>query len=168
MKAIMLQAIPKTYTSALAHPQLGYASTTPQAIMTHLLTRYGAIQEKDLAENMALLKAPWNPDAPIEMVFDNGTFCRDYATSIKTIHVKDCNPQVRTQGAAAEWDYATFSKNAIWTELGQGCVDFPAIFATLATASFTGWIIVETDVTQLASPLQSAQVSREYLRGLGL
>lgn len=95
-------------------------------------------------------------------------FCRDYAASIKTIHVKDCNAQVRAQGAAAKWDYATFSKNAIWTELGQGCVDFPAIFEILANAGFTGWIIVETDVTQLASPLQSAQVSREYLRGLGL
>ena len=80
MKAIMLQAVPKTYTSALAHPQLGYASTTPQAIMNHLLTRYGAIQEKDLADNMALLSAPWNPDDPIETVFDNGTFCRDYAS----------------------------------------------------------------------------------------
>ncbi len=95
-------------------------------------------------------------------------FCRDYAASIKTIHVKDCNPHVREQGAAAEWDYATFSKNAIWTELGQGCVDFLAIFESLANASFTGWIIVETDVTQLASPLQSAEVSRAYLRGLGL
>lgn len=95
-------------------------------------------------------------------------FCRDYAASIKTMHLKDCNPVIRAQGAAAEWDYATFSQHGIWTELGQGCVDFPTIFDILADANFSGWLIVETDVTQLATPLESAQVSRAYLKKLGL
>ena len=95
-------------------------------------------------------------------------FCKDYAASIKTVHLKDCNPVIRAQGASAEWDYATFSQHGIWTELGQGCVDFPTLFGILADANFSGWLIVETDVTQLASPLESAQVSRAYLKGLGL
>lgn len=95
-------------------------------------------------------------------------FCKDYASAIKTMHLKDCNPAVRKEGTAAEWDYGTFSKHGIWTELGQGCVDFPAIFNILAGAGFSGWLIVETDVTQLASPLESAKVSREYLKTQGL
>lgn len=95
-------------------------------------------------------------------------FCRDYADSIKTMHIKDVNKQVLDEGVAAEWDYRTFSDKGIWTELGQGCVDFPAVFQILKDASFSGWIIVETDVTQLSTPLESAIISRKYLSTLGL
>jgi len=95
-------------------------------------------------------------------------FCRDYADSIKTIHIKDINPAVLAEGVAAKWDYRTFSDNGIWTELGQGAIDFPAIFQLLEEAGFAGWIIVETDVTQLPTALESAIVSRTYLQTLGL
>lgn len=95
-------------------------------------------------------------------------FCRDYADSIKTMHIKDVNQQVMNEGVAAEWDYGTFSDKGIWTELGQGCVDFPTVFQILEEADFSSWIIVETDVTQLATPLESAIISRNYLRTLGL
>jgi len=95
-------------------------------------------------------------------------FFRRYASRIKTVHVKDINEAVRKEGVANQWDYRTFSDHGIWTEVGQGVIDFPTVFQILADAGFGGWIIVETDVTQLASPLESAQVSRAYLRGLGM
>lgn len=95
-------------------------------------------------------------------------FYRDYADSIKTMHIKDINPAVMAEGVAAKWDYRTFSDKGIWTELGKGNIDFPTIFQICEDAGFSGWIIVETDVTQLATPLESAIVSREYLRSLGL
>ena len=95
-------------------------------------------------------------------------FFRRYAGRIKTAHVKDINESVRQEGVAKEWDYRTFSDHGIWTEVGHGVIDFPAVFQVLADAGFDGWIIVETDVTQLSSPLESAQVSRAYLRGLGM
>lgn len=94
-------------------------------------------------------------------------FCRDYAGSIKTMHIKDVNKRVMDEGVAAGWDYRTFSDKGIWTELGQGCVDFPAVFQILQEAGFSGWLIVETDVTQLPTALESAIMSREYLRELG-
>ena len=95
-------------------------------------------------------------------------FCRDYADSILTIHVKDIDRAVLAEGVAAEWDYKTFSDHGIWTELGRGAIDFPALFGILDNAGFDGWIIVETDVTQLASPLESAMVSRAYLKRIGM
>ena len=95
-------------------------------------------------------------------------FCRDYASAIRTIHIKDIDAAVLAEGVAAEWDYGTFTDNGIWTELGQGAIDFPAIFAVLDQAGFNGWIIVETDDTQLDTPLESAVVSRAYLRELGI
>ena len=95
-------------------------------------------------------------------------FCRDYAASIKTLHVKDINPDVLEEGVARGWDYAAFSAHGIFAELGEGCVDFPALFSALSEAGFAGWVVVETDVTQKATALESAIISREYLRGIGL
>jgi hypothetical protein len=57
-KVMMLQAIPKAYTGALAHAQPGYANVTPKEIMAHLLPKYGDITERDLVDNTNLLKTP--------------------------------------------------------------------------------------------------------------
>jgi inosose dehydratase len=95
-------------------------------------------------------------------------FCRRYADRIKTMHVKDIDPAVLEQGRAQEWDYGTFSKHGIFTELGEGFVDFPTIFDILRSASFQGWLIAETDVTQKPTALESATISRNYLRSIGL
>lgn len=95
-------------------------------------------------------------------------FAQRHLGRIRTMHIKDINGEVRDAGRQAGWDYETFSDNGVFTELGTGCVDFRAIFELLATAQFSGWLIVETDVTQLSSPLESAIASREKLRQFGL
>ncbi|MGH2561839.1 MAG: TIM barrel protein [Thermomicrobiales bacterium] len=94
--------------------------------------------------------------------------CRRYADRIKTMHFKDIDEDVRVRGHAESWDYRTFSRNGIFTELGEGRVDFPTILTVLDNAGFSGWLIVETDVTQTASALESATISRNYLRGIGV
>ena len=99
---------------------------------------------------------------------DVTAFVRDYADAIATIHIKDIDPRVRAAGAAAGWDYRTFTDRGIFCEIGEGLVDFPAIFAILGAAGFGGWVIVETDVTQKASPFESAATSRANLRRWGI
>jgi inosose dehydratase len=99
---------------------------------------------------------------------DAVAFCRDYAPRIKTMHLKDINEQVRARGAAAKWDYGTFTDHGIFAELGEGCIDFGAIIASLRAVNFSGWLITETDVTQKATPLESVTISRDYLRQFGL
>ncbi len=99
---------------------------------------------------------------------DPVAFCREYAPRIRTLHLKDIDAVVAAQGRAAAWDYPTFTSNGVFTELGQGCVDFPAILAILHDHAFTGWAIVETDVTQRPTALDSAEISRAYLRTIGL
>lgn len=96
------------------------------------------------------------------------SFCERYVERIRTIHLKDIDCDVRDRGRKAGWDYAAFSKNGIFTEVGNGCVDFASLLSLLSSYGFSGWLIVETDVTQLASPLESATVSRDNLRRLGL
>jgi inosose dehydratase len=99
---------------------------------------------------------------------DPVAFCRDYAPRIKTLHIKDIAADVRDRGRDAGWDYNTFSQQGIFVELGEGCVDFPAIFAILEAVDFSGWLIVETDVTQKPTARESVTISRAYLRSLGL
>jgi inosose dehydratase len=94
-------------------------------------------------------------------------FCREYAAAIKTMHIKDIDPHVLAEGREKNWDYRTFSEHGIFTELGTGFVDFPAVFSILEGVDFQGWLIVETDVTQRPSALMSAQISRRYLTSLG-
>jgi inosose dehydratase len=94
--------------------------------------------------------------------------CRDYASSIRSIHIKDIDPRVRAEGVAGKWDYKTFSDRGIFIEIGEGLVDFPALFAILRGAGYAGWVIVETDVTQKASAHESASISRNNLRQWGI
>lgn len=99
---------------------------------------------------------------------DPVAFCRDYAPRIKTLHLKDIDAGVRDRGRAAGWDYSTFEQHGVFVELGEGCVDFPAIFAILGEVGFSGWVIAETDVTQKPTALESVTASRAYLRSLGV
>jgi inosose dehydratase len=95
-------------------------------------------------------------------------YTRDYIDAITTVHVKDIDPAVLAEGVRNGWDYRTFSDNGIFTELGQGFVDFPALADILRGAGFEGWLIVETDVTQRPTALESATISRDYLRSLAM
>ena len=98
---------------------------------------------------------------------DSVQFCRDYADSIKTVHIKDIDPAVLEEGIKNAWNYATFSKHGIFAELGEGLVDIPGMFKVLEKAGFEGWIVVETDVTQKPTALESATISRNYLKSIG-
>lgn len=95
-------------------------------------------------------------------------FIRTYVNDIVTLHIKDIDPHILATGIAAGWNYSQFSGAGIFTELGTGMVDFPAVFTELDAAGFSGWIVVETDVTQLPTALESAKVSRDYLKRLDL
>ncbi|MBD8605402.1 TIM barrel protein [Aeromicrobium sp. CFBP 8757] len=87
---------------------------------------------------------------------------------VRSVHVKDIDLAVRDQGRSAGWTYAQFEEAALWKELGEGDLDFPAVFKILADADYTGWITVETDITQQPTPADSARISRAYLNELGL
>lgn len=96
---------------------------------------------------------------------DAAAFTGAHADRTRAVHLKDIDEDVRKRGAAAEWDYPTFVDNGIFVELGAGCVDLATVTARLAGLN---WFIVETDVTQKPTALESAQVSRAHLRTLGL
>lgn len=95
-------------------------------------------------------------------------FCRRHGERIRALHVKDIVAEVREEGIKADWDYGTFSDHGIFTELGEGFVDLAGMLEALAAHGFSGWLIVETDVTQRPTALESATISRQKLRALGV
>lgn len=103
----------------------------------------------------------WAGDDSVQLV-------KDYGSAIRTVHIKDIDPAVLARGVAEGWNYRQFSDAGIFTELGRGFVDLPGIFAELDRHGFAGWVIVETDVTQLPTAKESAAISRTYLRSIGL
>ncbi len=95
-------------------------------------------------------------------------FCKRHLGRIKTLHFKDVSFAVRDRGKAEGWDYDTSTKNGVFAELGEGNIDFPGLLALLRESGFGGWVVVETDVTQKPTALESATISRKYLTSLGL
>lgn len=116
------------------------------------------------------------------LVFDTGHYafgaggCADlmdalarYADRTWYVHYKDCEPNVLEQARARQWDYFESVRQGIFCELGQGCVNFPAVTTWLRGRGYSGFITVEQDVLPgMGTPKQSAQRNRDYLTRIGL
>lgn len=86
---------------------------------------------------------------PIEVI-------KKYADRIVYVHLKDWGP-----ACGREKDY--------WRgfcELGKGIVDVPGTINALEEINYEGWLMVELDSTQ-KSPIESAKLSRNYLKSKG-
>ncbi len=94
---------------------------------------------------------------------------QDFADRIWYVHFKDCSAAVMAEGSANQWDYFDAIRHGVFCELGQGCVDFPAVVAWLKDHNYAGYATVEQDVLPgMGSPCESAARNREYLRTIGL
>jgi inosose dehydratase len=97
------------------------------------------------------------------------TFFEHYAARIGLIHFKDCQPAIATRARADGVDYFEAVRRGVFCELGQGCVDFPALTYALVQSGYSGWIVVEQDVLPgMGTPKESAARNRAYIRELGL
>jgi len=134
-------------------------------------------------DEIARLLELTDPDL-LGLVFDTGHFafgagpdgCEQvlealdrFADRIWYIHFKDCQPEVAAQARAEQWGYFEAIRQGLFSELGQGCVDFPAVLAWLHARNYSGYILVEQDVLPgMGAPKESARRNREYLRSIGL
>ena len=92
-----------------------------------------------------------------------------FAERIWYMHFKDCQPQIADSARSEGWDYFEAVRQGVFCELGQGCVDFPAVLKWLKKQDYDGWAVVEQDVLPgMGSPKESARRNREYLRAKGV
>ena len=61
------------YHKAFKHAHTGYAKVTLWQLLHHLVTTYSAIDQFDLEKNQEKMMARYDPNAPIETLFEQIT-----------------------------------------------------------------------------------------------
>lgn len=85
------------------------------------------------------------------------------------VHFKDFDPSVVERADEEGWGYQQMIGQGVFSELGQGAVDFPAVLRALREIDYDGWIVVEQDVLPgMGSPKDSASRNRQFLYSIGL
>jgi inosose dehydratase len=88
-----------------------------------------------------------------------------YAARIAHVHLKSVRPAVAERVRNEGWSFYRAVAGGVFTIPGDGCVDFPAIFALLAAAGYRGWLVVEAEEDPARVPaLPKARKAREYVR----
>ena len=92
-----------------------------------------------------------------------------FADRIWHVHFKDCDPAVATRARVEGLPYDRAVEYGIFSELGQGGLDFRPIVDWLRRHAYQGWIVVEQDVlTGMGEPRASAERNRKYLASIGV
>jgi hypothetical protein len=66
---LLIEAFDDAYLNALSDEIVGYANCTSLQILTHLLTFYAMIAPTELTQNYERLNTPYDPNQPIETLF---------------------------------------------------------------------------------------------------
>jgi inosose dehydratase len=87
-----------------------------------------------------------------------------HADRIAAVHLKDVRLDQAAAARAAMVDYwgSTRGPYQVWTEPGRGDVDLLAAITTLP-AGFAGWVIVEVDVPEAPTNLESTEISARWV-----
>ncbi|MCD7859858.1 MAG: myo-inosose-2 dehydratase [Firmicutes bacterium] len=90
---------------------------------------------------------------------------KKYAGRIGHVHLKDMRLDVVAKARENRWSFLQAVRNGAFTVPGDGDVDFDPVFAALAEAGYTGWLLVEAEQDPaLADPLEYAIKARKYIR----
>jgi inosose dehydratase len=90
-----------------------------------------------------------------------------YRSILRFIHIKDVDQKVMAQVRRSRMNFDQAIAARAFTIIGQGSVDFPAFFAALRKNQYSGWMVVEQDVTFGATeipPVESVAASLKYLQ----
>ncbi len=94
---------------------------------------------------------------------------RSFGDRIWHIHFKDFDPFLAARSNQEDWGYLDLVREGVFSELGKGTVDFPAVLNALREVGYDRWIVVEQDLFPgTGTPKESAMRNRAYLRQLGI
>lgn len=111
----------------------------------------------------------------VDLCFDTGHyaygggdalgFVRTHFGEIGYLHLKDVDASVLSDAKRQGWSFLEALRHVIFSPLGEGSADIPAILNTLASNGFDGWVVVEQDTCK-GDPTETARANREYIEGL--
>lgn len=126
-----------------------------------------------LAETDRLLEST-DPDL-VGLNYDSGHFyfagedpveaLRRYVSRVTHVHLKDVRTGERERAMENRLSFLDAVRSGVFSVPGDGVIDFPAIFAILEDAGYTGWLVVEAEQDPAkANPLEYALMARAYIR----
>ena len=87
-----------------------------------------------------------------------------YADRIKHVHCKDIRKSVMEDAKNRNLSFLQAVLNGTFTVPGDGCVDYPSIFAVLKESNYAGWLVVEAEQDPaIAHPLTYAKLGFKNL-----
>jgi inosose dehydratase len=88
---------------------------------------------------------------------------RRYRDRVTHVHLKDVDTDVLAELRAGRLpDFDAAIRARLFTELGAGVLDLPAVLAVLAQRDYAGWLMVEQD-SCWGPPAESAAIGRRVL-----
>ena len=94
---------------------------------------------------------------------DPNAFITRHHDRIGHVHLKDVDPAVLGSARERRLGFIGALREFVFSELGQGMVDIPAIVRTLIESGYRGWVVVEQD-TSPRHPTETARDNRRFLR----
>jgi len=88
---------------------------------------------------------------------------------LRFVHIKDVNETVLADARRRELTFDGAIAEKVFTVIGEGSINFPSFFKTLEKNGYSGWLVVEQDVTFGKTPIAPAisiAASLKYLRGV--
>jgi hypothetical protein len=81
IKKLIIESFDDAYLNALSDEIVGYANCTSLQLLNHLLTYYAMIAPTELTQNYERLNAPYDPNQPIETLFQQIQDARAFAVA---------------------------------------------------------------------------------------
>jgi hypothetical protein len=81
IKKLIIKSFDDAYLNALSDKIVGYANCTSLQLFTHLLTYYAMIAPPELMQNYERLNTPYDPNQPIETLFQKIQDVRAFAVA---------------------------------------------------------------------------------------
>ena len=81
LKQLLVGAVGKMFIRSLQTKYLGYLNVSTRQILDHLYAQYARISASDLQDNDVTFKKPYDPNLPIETLFDQIENCIDFAAA---------------------------------------------------------------------------------------
>jgi inosose dehydratase len=92
-----------------------------------------------------------------------------YKHLLRYVHIKDINRAVLAESNRKELNFDAAVGAGVFSQIGAGCIDFPAFFRVLLKNGYSGWLVVEQDVkfgATIVPPAESMAASLRYLHGV--
>jgi inosose dehydratase len=90
-----------------------------------------------------------------------------WAHRINHVHCKDIRKQIMVDAKNRNLSFLNAVLNGVFTVPGDGCVDYPSLFAVLKEHSYHGWLVVEAEQDPaVANPLTYAKLGHRNLQAM--